>query len=345
MLSSLGLGWYDQRGSIRHYMFHNRQTGDLYDFSVNTARNQWISRRDNKLGKAADLIDYLRLPKPGKPLHYEHFLLSLMIYYDAQNRLPVSYPSVNLHVSKDSFVSMSDVGSHETVALLTHHGISAKTADDCGVKEMKLLLPGSNKQVSQLAFPTDNGYYMLFDGKTFRPLHDKSISTIGDHRQFQVCNVFENWLDYLAFQERRHQTGQYQLAQDYFLIINGKENLKQAMDFLRTNPDFTEVRSFMPHTEEGRFLTREISQATQGTAIDCSRYYAEAGSLMRDIRPVPPGWVEKIRNDEETARKKAEEQERRVRAAQKSASRNGSTTAQTREKEVRNAPKRKGFRL
>jgi hypothetical protein len=40
-------------------MLTNRKTGEVFDFTVNTARNEWISRRDGKQGQAADLLDYI----------------------------------------------------------------------------------------------------------------------------------------------------------------------------------------------------------------------------------------------------------------------------------------------
>ena len=308
LLAAIGVGCYEQRGVLRHYMLINHKTGAMFDFTVNTARNEWISRRDNRYGQAADIIDYLRGDMQETKHYYETDLMALVFHYANQQKMPKSYPTVNIHIGMKSFIEVGELESHSAISLLTRHGITNKTAEDCGVREIKLHFPGRKEVVSQLAFPCDSGDYYVFDDKTFRPLDRKSISTIGFHHQFQVCNVFENWLDYLAFQERRHQTGQYLLADDYNLIINGKGNIKEAMQFLRNSPDFLEVRSFMPKTEEGNWLTQRVMEATKGSAIDCSYSYAKTGSLSADILPKLPEWYEEIsRKEEERKRKKEAE--------------------------------------
>lgn len=314
LLAAMGVGCYEQRGSLRHYMLINHKTGSVYDFTVNTARNEWISRRDNRQGQAADIFDYLHGDAPGAKHYFEHDLLALVAHYGERKKIPKSYPTVDVHIGMKSFVELGDLESHSAISLLTKHGISTKTSMDCGVREIKLHYPNSKEVVSRLALPCDNGSYYVFDGKTYRPLENRGISTMGTHKQFQVCNVFENWMDYLAFQERRHQTGQYWLANDYNVIMNGKGNVDKVMDFLRQNPDFLEVRSFMPATDEGRYLTNRVMEATKGTAVDKTSKYEERGSLAADILPAFPDWyVEECRKlkEQEEARIRREEEKRR----------------------------------
>ncbi|MGI6224123.1 MAG: hypothetical protein ACOYJG_11000 [Prevotella sp.] len=192
----------------------------------------------------------------------------------------------------------------------------------------------------------DNGGYYVYDGFTYRPLDKRGISTVGRHVQFQVCNVFDNWLDYLAFQERRHQTGQYLLANDYFLILNGKSNLEEAMRFLRLNPDFMEVRSFMPDTEEGRFLTARVKEATKGTAVDCSSYYAKSVTLLSYIHPKLPKWYLDIIEEQE-CQKREEEQVRKAMESKKISERKAKVklTPKGEEQEIILNPRRGGFKL
>ncbi|MGI6222399.1 MAG: hypothetical protein ACOYJG_02175 [Prevotella sp.] len=293
LLTAFGLGCYEQRGSLRHYMLTNHTTSDVFDFTVNTARNEWISRRDNQHGQAAELVDYLKLGKPGKKFYYEYGMLVLTFHYKDREEMPMTYPTIDVPIGMENLVSIGEVQSHVSISLLTVQNISCKTAEDCDVREIKVFNPKSNEVVSHLALPCDRGGYYVFDGKTYRPLNNKSISTGGQHKRFQVCNVFENWMDYLAFQERCRQTGLYNLAKDYHVILNGKGNLDQAKSFFELNSDFLEVRTFMPRNDVGKFLAKRVNEFTKGTSIDCSENYDSTGSLSADILPPLPQWYVK----------------------------------------------------
>lgn len=291
-LTAYGLGCYEQRDALRRYLLVNRHTGEWYDITINTARNEWISRKDNRQGQVVELMEHLGLFDPTDNQRYVKIRESITNHYRTLEAMPINYPTIDLHIGRNSLVDDAELSSHDAVAMLTREGISMRTAIDCGVREVRILYPKAKEVACRIAFPTDNGDYSVFDGKTFRPLFHKGISTVGRQRLYQTCNVFENWLDYLAFQERRHRTGQYLLSDDYHLIINGKANIKEAEEFLRHNPDFMEVRSFMPETDVGKFLTARIMDATKGTVVNCSATHAKDGSILAALRGAPPHWFE-----------------------------------------------------
>ena len=153
LLSAFGLGCYEQRGCLRYYMLTNHTTGDMFDFTVNTARNEWISRHDNQHGKAAELVDYLKLGKPGRKFYYEYGLLMLLFHYKDQEKKPLAYPTVDVLIGMKNFVSIGEIQSHRAISLLADQNISCKTAEDCGVREIKFYNPKSKEVVSHLALP------------------------------------------------------------------------------------------------------------------------------------------------------------------------------------------------
>lgn len=130
---------------------------------------------------------------------------------------------------------------------------------------------------------------MAFNGKTFRSIGDSGMTAIGQRRKDQICMVYENPLDFLALMEAVARNGIYPLmARRYHIILNGKWGLHEACEYLKANPDFLEVRCFMPETEFGRTAFAAINDAVKGTAIDRTDMYRGARSLFGKHLPKVP---------------------------------------------------------
>ncbi len=99
----------------------------------------------------------------------------------------------------------------------------------------------------------------------------------------------ENPEDFLALMEAVTRNGVYPLmARRYHIILNGKRGLFKACEYLKANPDFLEVRCFMPETEFGRTALAAINDAVKGTAIDRNDMYRGASSLFGKHLPKVP---------------------------------------------------------
>ena len=145
------------------------------------------------------------------------------------------------------------------------------------------------KRVLATPMGNEGDGFMAFDGKTFRSIGDSGITVMGQRRKDQICLVYENPLDFLALMESVTRNGIYPLmARRYHIILNGKRGLSEACEYLKANPDFLEVRCFMPETEFGRTAFAAINDAVKGTAIDRTDMYRGAGSLFGKHLPKVP---------------------------------------------------------
>ncbi len=96
-------------------------------------------------------------------------------------------------------------------------------------------------------------------------------------------------MDFLALMEQCERNGVRAIMdRRYHIILNGKRGIREACDYLKANPDFLEVRCFMPSTESGAHFFAAINDAVKGTAIDRSDLYRGYGSLLRKYVPQVP---------------------------------------------------------
>ncbi len=78
------------------------------------------------------------------------------------------------------------------------------------------------------------------------------------------------------------------MARRYHIILNRKRGLSEACEYLKSNPDFLEVRCFMPQNEFGQTAFAAINDAVKGTAVDRSELFQGFGSLFEKYRPKVP---------------------------------------------------------
>lgn len=127
-----------------------------------------------------------------------------------------------------------------------------------------------------LAMKNVHGGFQLYRDGSSHPEKAAGYCLIGDDEveKGETCYVFENIVDYLALMEMRYKNGTSAIMPpDHHLIINGKDNMDEAMDFLHTRCDFMRVVTLFPNDEEGRALFDSVKRATHQTARDGSEPY------------------------------------------------------------------------
>lgn len=127
------------------------------------------------------------------------------------------------------------------------------------------------ERVLALSVGEDRESFMAFNGQVLRQIGEPGMTTFGTRRKDQICMVYENPLDFLALMEQVERNGVHAvMSRRYHIIFNGKRGIREACVYLKANPDFLEVRTFMPKTESGEKFFSAINDAVKGTAIDRS---------------------------------------------------------------------------
>ena len=97
------------------------------------------------------------------------------------------------------------------------------------------------------------------------------------------------------------------MTRRYHIILNGKKGIREACEYLKANPDFLEVRCFMPASEAGTRLFAAINDAVKGTAINRPDLYSGYGSLLGKYAPKVPESYRKWREAQRVQSVKADE--------------------------------------
>ena len=98
LLTAMRFPYYEQLQSLRHYRAVVNANGFIADFTVNMARNEWISRKDGVHGQTAELIDYLNFkPRDFDDNYHDHMELMLNAYQESET-LPGSFPTANIRL-------------------------------------------------------------------------------------------------------------------------------------------------------------------------------------------------------------------------------------------------------
>ena len=281
-----GLVCTSQKRSLRHY-----DLGDGRELTVNTARNEWAMKNPDCHGSASTLAEKLGLAENVDCS--KAFALVEQLYAERE-KIPATFPFTTFSRPNWDFTEICHPKDKDLGAMVTRYGLSMDTAR---LYTLEGSLPRIKKQRQErvLAVPVgdDNESFMVFNGKVFRQIGDSGMSTVGQRRKDQICMVYENPLDFLAMMESVTYNGVYPLmARRYHIILNGKRGLAEACEYLKANPDFLEVRCFMPENEFGNKAFAAVNDAVKGTAIDRSEMYRGYGSLFAKHLPkVPESYI------------------------------------------------------
>ena len=290
-----------QKKALRYYVLGNGQ-----ELTVNTARNEWAMKNPDSYGCASQLAVKLGLADNSD--FSKAFTEIEKLYAERENTSATfGYTAVSRPVW--DFTDTCHPKDRELGMMMTRYGLSMDTVKLFALEGSLPQVKG-NKQERVLAMPVSEGSdcFMAFNGKMFRQIGEGGISTVGQRRKDQICMVYENPLDFLTLMESATRNGVYPLmARRYHIIINGKRGLSEACEYLKDNPDFLEVRCFMPENEFGIRAFAAINDAVKGTAIDRTDMYRGFGSLFAKHLPKVPETYRKWKS----LRIEAEEKETR----------------------------------
>lgn len=277
-----GLVCTSQKGSLRHY-----DLGDDRELTVNTARNEWAMKNPDCYGNASQLAAKLGLTS-GADCSKAFALVESL--YAERDKIPATFGYAAFSRPSWDFTATYHPKDRELGAVITRYGLSMDTVR-LYTFEGSLPQVKGKKPERVLAVPVgdDGESFMAFNGQIFRQIGDAGMSIVGQRRKDQICMVYENPLDFLAMMESVTRKGVYPLmTRRYHIILNGKRGLGEACEYLKANPDFLEVRCFMPENEFGKKAFAAVNDAVKGTAIDRSEMYRGFGSLFAKHLPKVP---------------------------------------------------------
>lgn len=287
-LSALKVEFTEQVMSLRHYLIDLENPSERIEITVNTARNEWIDRNDrSKHGPLTALLDHLRVNGDDFDGNYAEHMKFILDAYKEMDELPSSYPTATVRLGTIG-TELSDKIDDSVYSMMSMRGISRRTVDKhCKQITVKNRKDGTRQLL--LAFPSDNENWYAFTGTSWRPVRDGGISTKGEFRKNQYLYVYENPLDYLSMMEKWHRNRvENAFGSVYHLILNGRQNIGEARQFIKDNPDFLSVKTFFPDTTDGRQLFAEIDDASRGTSVNCSYIFNGFESLGDQLRMRAP---------------------------------------------------------
>lgn len=277
---AVGLVCTSQRRALRHYALP-----DGRELTVNTARNEWAMKNPDCYGTASQLAQQFGLAENGD---FFATMQIMDVLYLKRTGVPGMYPMATLSVPVSGFAKEKNIATSDLDVLMTQLGISQKTltryAEEGSIPKLK-----GRGQERVLALPVGEHGYFGFNGHCYRRIGDGGMTSFGERRKNQICMVYENSLDFLALMEQVERNGVHPImARRYHIILNGKWGLREACEYLKTNPDFLDVRCFMPENEFGNKAFAAVNDVVKGTAVDRSEMYRGFGSLLGRYLPKVP---------------------------------------------------------
>lgn len=279
---AIGLVCNSQRRALRHYALT-----DGRELTVNTARNEWAMKNPDEFDSASTLAVKLGLVENGSFSKTMEVMESL---YTEREKIPATFGYTAFSRPTWDFTDTCHPKDSELGRLITRYGLSM---DNVKFHTLEGSLPNVKSQkperVLAMSVGEDRDSFMAFNGQVFRQIGDAGMSTMGQRRKDQICMVYENPLDFLTLMESVIRNDVYPImARRYHIILNGKRGLTEACEYLKANPDFLEVRCFMPKNEMGQTAFAAINDAVKGTAVDRSDLFQGFDSLFEKYRPKVP---------------------------------------------------------
>lgn len=279
---AIGLVCSSQRRALRHYTLPDGQ-----ELTVNTARNEWAMKNPDCYGNASMLARKLELTEGDN--FGKTFSLVEKLYSDRE-KIPANFNYSPVSRPIWDFTGTCHPKDNELGKMMTRFGISM---DIVRLYTLEGALPQLKNQkperVLAMSVGKDGESFMAFNGKAFRQIGEPGMTTFGTRRKDQICMVYENPLDFLSLMEQVERNGVHAvMSRRYHIILNGKKGIREACEYLKANPDFLEVRTFMSRTDSGEKLFSAINDAVKGTAIDRSDLFYGFLSLFDKYSPKVP---------------------------------------------------------
>ena len=298
---AIGLVCQSQCRSLRHYLLP-----DGGELTVNTARNEWAIKNPDSFGTASDLVRKLCIADGDD---FSKAMQMVEKLYLERENLPSQFPYSPISRSVWDFTGTCHPKDTAIGGMITRIGLSMNTVR---LFSLEGSLPKAKGKGSErvIAFRCgeDSDNFIAFNGKSFRQIGEPGMTVFGERRKDQVCMVYENPLDFMALMESVERNGVYPvMARRYHIILNGRKGIREACEYLKANPDFLEVRCFIPASESGTRLFAAINDAIKGTAINRSDLYRGYGSLLGKYALKVPGSYRKWREAQRAQSIKADE--------------------------------------
>jgi len=298
---AIGLVCLSQRRSLRHYLLP-----DGGELTVNTARNEWAIKNPDSFGSASD---FARKYDIADGDDFSRAMQMVEKLYSERENLPSQFPYSPISRPVWDFTDTCHPKDTAIGCMITRIGLSMNTVR---LFSLEGSLPKAKGKGSErvIAFRCgeDSDNFIAFNGKSFRQIGEPGMTVFGERRKDQVCMVYENPLDFMALMESVERNGVYPvMARRYHIILNGRKGIREACEYLKANPDFLEVRCFIPASESGTRLFAAINDAIKGTAINRSDLYRGYGSLLGRYAPKVPESYRKWRETQHVQSVKADE--------------------------------------
>lgn len=276
-----GLICTSQRRALRHYLL-----SDGRELTVNTVRNEWALKNPDEFGTASSLADKLGLVENND---FSKAMQSVENIYAEREKIPFAFPSALISRPVWDFTETCHPKNAGIGRLATRLGLSMDTVKLFSLEGSLPKVKGGSERVIAFHTSQEGDNFIAFNGSSYRHIGEPGISVFGVRRKDQTCMVYENPMDFLALMEQCERNGVRAIMdRRYHIILNGTRGIREACDYLKANPDFLEVRCFMPSTESGAQFFAAINDAVKGTAIDRSDLYRGFGSLLRKYVPRAP---------------------------------------------------------
>lgn len=279
---AFGLIFKYQKKALRHYSLP-----DGKDLVVNIHRNQYCVPETKETGFSSDLAKDMKL------INGDDFLPALQIldnYYKAIETNPLSFPYSVVSSPVYSLTDFSRVQDYNLIRLMNQMGISKNILDFYG-REANLLniQHDGSKRVLTFSVSSEDEGYIAFDGKSWRQVGEAGMSTFHERRKDQVCMIYENIFDFLAMMEMVTKNGVAPILRSRFhLVTNGDKGLEAACHYLKSNPDFLEVKCLLSDRAESRKIYCAINEAVKGLAIDRKDLLVGFPSMVAKCQPKRP---------------------------------------------------------
>lgn len=271
--------FFGQEGNTRQFLAYPPGKDGYIVVFANMDRNDWYCTNPKMGGKVTDLAEMVFSMPPNDDTLNTIYKISCLI--DSLSR-PSTYlfdPTDKIQVSVD----VSPLDHSEALIPLYCMGISQSVA-------YKYMKKGTytgirdGKEHHTLLFPNSNGGYYSMTANGWRTLDKEGITLLGSTRDLQRLCVFDNPLDFLALQQKRHRLGtEVFFDSDRYLIINGKKNLDDALGHVANHPEYYNVCCFFPITDSGIELSAKFDDICRGTYRDSARLYVGHTSLADSL--------------------------------------------------------------
>lgn len=302
LMTAMGHNCIKQVGIQKHYRVVNKESKKEYCFTVDTTKNTW--RGGSKRGKATDLLAHLdfNLENGDDNCVGKTYLLNALYKDLLRFDYRIKTSDDPIEVSKLMHINMS-ISHPETIALLARHGISMKTAALTSLSEIVISSSQGRKAQYFFGIPNDNGGTAVFDGKEIRTFLVNGITTLPSKSTTLFYNVFENIMDYLAFQELESRKNWSKSSITCSIILNGESNIDDALKFFRDREGVQPIQCYFPNDRRGKDLYRILARGTGRKLVhDMSDTFSPYRSLCEAVRTeIPQSVMMELENWKESA--------------------------------------------